>query len=111
MNQAQQPEALRLADAMDQIEAGITANSIMADASDELRRLHARVQKLEAERETNDWVLRSSVPDRWKGCTSPIGSVQSYIAELEGFIEMDHLDVEEAIAARKVEAAAQGRTT
>jgi hypothetical protein len=30
-----------------------------------------------------DKILRGSVPERWKGCTSPIGAVQSYIAELE----------------------------
>jgi hypothetical protein len=30
-----------------------------------------------------DRILRASVPERWKGCTSAIGSVQSYIAELE----------------------------
>lgn len=31
----------------------------------------------------DDDVLRSSVPARWKTCTSAIGGVQSYIAELE----------------------------
>lgn len=45
-----------------------------------------------------DRVLRSSVPERWKGCTSPIGAVQSYIAELEDAltargIDLDALDV------------------
>jgi hypothetical protein len=30
-----------------------------------------------------DRLLRASVPERWKGCTSPVGAVQSYIAELE----------------------------
>lgn len=30
-----------------------------------------------------DRVLRSSVPERWKNCASPIGAVQSYIAEME----------------------------
>ena len=30
-----------------------------------------------------DYMLRCSVPDRWKSCTSPVGAVQSYIAELE----------------------------
>lgn len=47
MTTTQQPEALRLADAMDSIEAGKTTNDIMADSSDELRRLHARVVELE----------------------------------------------------------------
>lgn len=49
MTQQAQAEALRLAAAMDSIEAGKTTNDIMADASDELRRLHARVQELEAQ--------------------------------------------------------------
>ena len=31
----------------------------------------------------DDRLLRASVPDRWKTCTSPVGAVQSYIAELE----------------------------
>lgn len=30
-----------------------------------------------------DRILRASVPERWKNCTSPVGAVQSYIAELE----------------------------
>ena len=30
-----------------------------------------------------DYLLRSSVPERYKGCTSPVGAVQSYIVELE----------------------------
>lgn len=32
---------------------------------------------------TQDRVLRASVPDRHKGCTSPVGAVQSYIVDLE----------------------------
>lgn len=28
-------------------------------------------------------ILRSSVPERHKGCASPVGAVQSYIVELE----------------------------
>lgn len=31
-------------------------------------------------------ILLSSVPDRWKDCTSAVGAVQSYIAELEAEI-------------------------
>ena len=31
----------------------------------------------------NDRILRSSVPERWKSCTSAVGAVQSYISELE----------------------------
>jgi hypothetical protein len=30
-----------------------------------------------------DRTLRDSVPERWKRCKSPIGAVQSYIAEME----------------------------
>lgn len=48
MNQAQQPEALRLADAMTERGTWISENSHKAAA--ELRRLHARVQELEAQR-------------------------------------------------------------
>ena len=81
MNQAQQPEALRLADRLS--EGYSNLRSDLEPAAAELRRLHARVQELEAERASDDRMLRSSVPDRWKGCTSPVGSVQSYIAELE----------------------------
>lgn len=33
--------------------------------------------------EDEDRILRASVPERHKGCASPIGAVQSYIAELE----------------------------
>jgi hypothetical protein len=38
-----------------------------------------------AEGRMGEWdrVLRSSVPDRHKGCTSPVGAVQNYIGELE----------------------------
>jgi hypothetical protein len=30
-----------------------------------------------------DHLLRASVPERHKGCASPVGSVQNYISELE----------------------------
>lgn len=49
----------------------------------EVAQLQARVGELEAALATQDRILRSSVPERWKGCTSPVGSAQSYIAELE----------------------------
>lgn len=44
-------------------------------------------QKLGAEVEATDRVLRSSVPDHHKGCTSAVGAVQNYIAELEAEVE------------------------
>lgn len=43
----------------------------------------ARMKELEEAISTDDRVLRSSVPERWKDCASPVGAVQSYIAELE----------------------------
>jgi hypothetical protein len=42
-----------------------------------------------------DRILRASVPDHWKGCTSPIGSVQSYIAELEQALIAQGVDLDE----------------
>jgi hypothetical protein len=50
-----------------------------------------------------DRILRSSVPDHWKACTSPIGAVQSYIAELEQAlirrgVDLDTLPAEQAEA-------------
>jgi hypothetical protein len=36
-----------------------------------------------------DKLLRASVPERWKGTTSPIGAVQNYIAELERALGMN----------------------
>ena len=52
----------------------------MLDERDELR---GEVKRLLAEAEYADRILRSSVPERHKGVTSPIGAVQNYIAELE----------------------------
>jgi hypothetical protein len=49
----------------------------------------ATVLALIAEVEDVDRLLRASVPDRWKDCASPVGAVQSYIAELEA--EVDRL--------------------
>jgi len=52
------------------------------------------VPELIAEVEESDRLLRASVPDRWKGCTSPVGAVQSYIAELEAEVERLRADAE-----------------
>ena len=52
------------------------AEAVRAAACAELRRL-------EAENLHMDRLMRASVPDQWKSCTSPVGAVQSYIAELE----------------------------
>jgi hypothetical protein len=52
-------------------------------AIDLARMQHDRIAELEAEIQHMDRLMRASVPDRWKACTSPVGSVQSYIAELE----------------------------
>ena len=43
----------------------------------------AELRRLEAENLHMDRLMRASVPDQWKSCTSPVGAVQSYIAELE----------------------------
>lgn len=82
-----QPEALRLADALDKLarDTGFTSGNIVNTAA-ELRRLHAVEQQrdeLAARIAKDDRVLRSSVPERWKGCASHVGAAQSYIAELE----------------------------
>lgn len=54
----------------------------------QLRAADEREKRLDPDHEYHmsadaDRVLRASVPERWKGCTSPIGAVQAYIAELE----------------------------
>lgn len=51
------------------------------------RALQDEVRRLDAELADQDRLLRASVPDRWKGCTSPVGAAQSYIAELEQKLE------------------------
>lgn len=43
-----------------------------------------------------DRILRASVPERWKHCTSPVGAVQSYIAELERATQAAAPDAEDA---------------
>ena len=45
--------------------------------------LQALLTAADERADEDDRVLRSSVPERHKGCTSPVGAVQSYIAELE----------------------------
>lgn len=46
--------------------------------------LQALLTAADERADEEDRILRSSVPERHKGCTSPVGAVQSYIAELEG---------------------------
>lgn len=91
-----QPEALRMADELES--CGCLADEAIYDnAAAELRRLHTVEQQrdeLAARIAKDDRVLRSSVPERWKGCTSPVGAAQSYIAELES-------DRDELLAALK----------
>ena len=55
----------------------------MTEAAAELRRLEAENQNMDRLMRARVRVMRASVPDRWKSCTSPVGAVQSYIAELE----------------------------
>ena len=50
--------------------------ALVRDLEEKIRRQEKRIAEW-------DRLLRASVPERWKNCTSPVGSVQSYIAELE----------------------------
>jgi hypothetical protein len=47
------------------------------------RQAAAALRALQASIADMDHLLRASVPDRHKVCTSPVGSVQNYISELE----------------------------
>ena len=49
----------------------------------ELECAQSELAALREDLATQDRVLRASVPDRHKGCTSPVGAVQSYIVDLE----------------------------
>lgn len=83
------------------LDAG-SAVSHLREAADELDRL--RVELVEGQADV-DRILRSSVPERWKDCTSAIGAVQSYIAELESAqspAEGDELREELAAAEKSV---------
>lgn len=55
----------------------------------EADRLRQDLDTLRAARDSDIRVLRSSVPERWKGAASAVGGAQSYIAELE--LEIDAL--------------------
>lgn len=59
--------------------------ALAREASETLRANEAerREAALREELETQDRLLRSSVPVPFKDATSPVGAVQSYIAELE----------------------------
>lgn len=46
-----------------------------------------RTETAEETLATWDRLLRASVPERHKSCTSPVGAVQSYIGELEERLE------------------------
>jgi histone H3/H4 len=56
------------------------ANQALIAAADALESQAKQIQ---------DWdrILRSSVPEQHKDCTSPVGAVQNYIAELEEQIQ------------------------
>lgn len=43
----------------------------------------AELAALREELATQERVLRSSVPEQHKGCTSPVGAVQNHIGDLE----------------------------
>ena len=65
-------EAQRLAAALDGHDGALWVN----EAAVKMRRLESEIQSM-------DRLMRASVPPRWKSCKSPVGAVQSYIAELE----------------------------
>ena len=50
---------------------------------DDCDKAAAELRRLESEKLDMDRLLMASVPHRWKSCKSPVGAVQSYIAELE----------------------------
>ncbi|AGG91193.1 MULTISPECIES: hypothetical protein [unclassified Sulfitobacter] len=47
----------------------------------------AKIKALVEALECQDRVLRSSAPDPFKMCKSPVGAVQGYIAEMEGVLD------------------------
>jgi hypothetical protein len=55
--------------------------------ADQMREYARAALAMRQPQDDGDRILRSSVPDRYKACTSPIGAVQSYIAELEQRLE------------------------
>lgn len=99
---ADQPKTLWMADQLEEDQELLEVSR--SEIAAELRQLHGehledqtviavwRGRTLRAEQQRDelaariakdDRVLRSSVPERWKGCTSHVGAAQSYIAELE----------------------------
>lgn len=68
-------------------------NRKWTEQKERAEKAEARVRDLEEAISTDDRVLRSSVPERWKDCASPVGAVQSYIAELEQFEPGNHYDM------------------
>lgn len=81
---------IELRERAEKAEADLKARDLFVDVLNcQVKKAEARVKELEAAISTDDRVLRSSVPERWKGCADPVGSVQSYIAELEK-IAQDH---------------------
>jgi hypothetical protein len=62
----------------------IIGGNVALEQGKVIHALTARAEAAEQKLATEDRLLRASVPERWKDCDSPVGSVQSYIAELEG---------------------------
>lgn len=107
MNQAQQPEALQLADMLEAL-GWRAVDKDLRRAAAELRRLHASEQELEEirdsfksaayemKKEKDDW--------KWRAIEA-----EAQLAMLLANEERDHSDEDEAVAAGKVQAAVQGR--
>lgn len=74
-----------------QVRAEIVAQSALRneyqDWTHALELIDSVLQSAAEPEDDRDRILRSSVPDRWKDCSSAVGAVQSYIAELEMELE------------------------
>jgi chromosome segregation ATPase len=71
-------------DKIKELEADIEAlEAQLAKATEVVEASGRKRGELEAKISTWDRILRESVPEEHKDCTSPVGSVQSYIVELE----------------------------
>ena len=77
-----QTRAQRIAELLE-VEATIGDMGRKPDPNSNKRKAAAELRRLEAENTNMERLMLSTVPDRWKSCTSPVGAVQSYIAELE----------------------------
>lgn len=119
MNQAQQPEALQLAEMLEAL-GWRAVDKDLRKAAAELRRLHARNAWLEAElvkesfrtaREMNRADQMSLQHDSQAALNREARALLAANALQPEELERDHADEDAAIAAGKVQAAVHGRTT